>query len=186
MRSAATLVIVAVAVLVQATAVNRVQFDWGPGPDLVVAALVAVALTTTPAVAASAGFAAGLAMDLLPPAEHAVGRYALVLCVAAYLVALLRANTGSPGAVGAPPSAWTGIGVTAVTSLGVGLGYAAVGLVMGDPRVSLGATAVAVGVGTVLTTLVSPLVTVPLLWIRNAFTENEFATIQGPTGLGGW
>ncbi|MFI6579450.1 rod shape-determining protein MreD [Nocardiopsis sp. NPDC050513] len=186
MRSAATLLIVAVAVLVQATAVNRIPFDWGPGPDLVVAALVAVALTASPAVSAFTGFTAGLAMDLLPPAEHAVGRYALVLCAAAYLVALLRANTGSPGAVGAPPSAWTGIVVTAVTSLGVGLGYAAVGLLMGDPRVSPGAVVTAVGVGTLLTTLVSPLVTVPLLWIRNAFTENEFATVQGPMGPGGW
>ncbi|MFV2194843.1 rod shape-determining protein MreD [Nocardiopsis sp. LOL_012] len=186
MRTAATLLIVALAVLVQATVVNRIPFAWGTGPDLVVAALAAVALTASPAVSAGSGFAAGLAMDLMPPADHAVGRYALVLCVVFYLVALLRANTGAPGAVGGRPSAWTGIGTALAASLGVSAAYAAVGLVVGDPRLSLGALAVAAGTGAVLTTLVAPLVTLPLLWMRTVFTEDEFATVQGPTRLGGW
>ncbi|MFD3683414.1 rod shape-determining protein MreD [Nocardiopsis sp. NPDC058631] len=186
MRSAATLILVAVAVLAQATIVNRLPFEWGPGPDLVVAAVVAVALTTSPASAAACGFTAGLAMDLLPPAEHVVGRYALVLCLAAYLVALVRRNTGAPGAVGSGTSGWVAVGATAVTALGVGLGYAAVGLVMGDSHMTVTAVATAVGVGTVLTVLVSPLVTLPIVWVRSTLADSEFATVQGPMSPGGW
>jgi len=186
MRSVATLILVAVAVLAQATIVNRLPFEWGPGPDLVVAAVVAVALTTSPASAAGCGFAAGLAMDLFPPAEHVVGRYALVLCLAAYLVALVRRNTGAPGAVGSRASGWAAVGATAVTALGVGLGYAAVGLVIGDPHMTVTAVATGVGVGTALTVLVSPLVTLPILWVRSTLADSEFATVQGPMSPGGW
>lgn len=186
MRSVATLLMVAVAVLVQATIVNRLPFDWGPGPDLVLAAVVAVALTTSPAAAAGCGFAAGLAMDVLPPAEHPMGRYALVLCVAAYLVALLRANTGLGGSVGGRIPWWTALGVVAAGSLIVGLGYAFIGLVMGDAHVTVGSVAANVGIGTLATTLVAPLVTLPVLGARSMFTEEDFATIQGPTSVGRW
>ncbi|MBR8740250.1 rod shape-determining protein MreD [Nocardiopsis sp. MG754419] len=185
MRAVATLLMVAAAVLAQATIVNRLPFDWGPGPDLVLAAVVAVALTTSPAAAAGCGFAAGLAMDVMPPAEHPMGRYALVLCVAAYLVALLRANTGLGGS-GARVSRWAALGVVAGVSVGVGLGYAFIGLVMGDGHVTLAAVAANVGIGTLLTTLVAPLVTLPVLGVRSLLTEDDFATIQGPTSVGGW
>ena len=186
MRATATLLMVTVVVLVQTTVVNRIPFDWGPGPDLVLAAVVAVALTTGPATAAGCGFVAGLAMDVLPPAEHPMGRYALVLCVAAYLIALLRANTGLGGAAGPEVSRWASLGVVAATSVGVGLGYAFVGLVMGEAHVTLAAVAGNVGVGTALTTLIAPLVTLPILWVRSLLAEDDFATIQGPTSVGGW
>ncbi|WP_017583470.1 rod shape-determining protein MreD [Nocardiopsis valliformis] len=186
MRAVATLLMVTVAVLAQATVVNRLPFEWGPGPDLVLAVVVAVALTTSPAAAAGCGFAAGLAMDVLPPAEHPMGRYALVLCLAAYVLALLRANTGLGGSAGAGISAWTALGITAVTAVGVGVGYAFVGLVMGDANVTLAAVGRNVAVGALLTTLFAPLVTLPVLWVRSLLTESDFATIQGPTSTGGW
>lgn len=186
MRAAATLLMVTVAVLVQATVVNRLPFEWGPGPDLVLAAVVVVALTTSPAAAAGCGFAAGLAMDVLPPAEHPMGRYALVLCLAAYVLALLRANTGLGGSVGAGISVWAVVGATAVTAVGVGLGYAFVGFVMGDSNVTLATVGVNVGVGALLTTLAAPLVTLPVLWVRSLLTQSDFATVQGPNSMGGW
>ncbi|WP_017573969.1 rod shape-determining protein MreD [Nocardiopsis halotolerans] len=186
MRTAATLLLVSGAVLAQATIVNRLPFEWGAGPDLVIAAVVAVALTSTPAAAAGCGFAAGLAMDVLPPAEHAMGRYALVLCVAAYLVALLHRNTGSAGPLGGRPSVWAVMGVTAVASAGVGLGYALVGVLMDDPRVTLAAVVVNTLVGTVLTALASPLVALPTLWARGALSEGDFATVRGPVTPRGW
>lgn len=186
MRPVITLLMVAVAVLVQATIVNRLPFDWGPGPDLVLATVVAVALTTSPATAAGCGFAAGLAMDVLPPAEHPMGRYALMLCVAAYVVSLLHANTGLGGSGGGRLSRWAALGVVAVASLGVGLGYAFIGLVMGDAHVTVGAVAVNVGIGTLATTLVAPLVTLPVLAVRSLLAEDDFATIQGPISAGRW
>jgi rod shape-determining protein MreD len=186
MRAAATLLMVTVAVFVQATVVNRLPFEWGPGPDLVLAAVVAVALTTSPAAAAGCGFAAGLAMDVLPPAEHPMGRYALMLCLAAYVLSLLRANTGLGGSAGTGLSGWTAVGITAATAVGVSLGYAFVGLVMGDANVTLATVGVNVGVGALLTTLAAALVTLPVLWVRSLLTESDFATVQGPTSLGGW
>lgn len=186
MRAALTLLLVSVAVLSQAVVINRLPFDWGPGPDLVVAAVVAVALTTTPVAAAGCGFAAGLAMDVLPPAEHGIGRYALALCLAAYLVALLRTNTGTAGGVGARTSAPAAIGAAAVTALGVGLGYAAVGFAMGDPRLSLAAVGLNAGVGALLTALIAPLVTLPVLAVRSTLADSEFATVQGPMSVDRW
>lgn len=186
MRASATLLMVTVAVLAQATVVNRLPFDWGPGPDLVLAAVVAVALTTSPAAAAGCGFAAGLAMDILPPAEHPMGRYALVLCAAAYLIALLRANTGLAGVAGTEVSRWAALGVVAAACVGVGLGYAFVGLVMSDSHITLTAVAANVGIGTLLTTLAAPLVTLPILWVRSRLVEDGFATIQGPISVDGW
>ncbi|RKS04870.1 rod shape-determining protein MreD [Nocardiopsis sp. Huas11] len=186
MRAVATVVLVAVAVLLQAVVVQRLPLPWGPGPDLVVAAVAAVALTARPATAAGYGFAAGLAMDLLPPAEHAVGRYALVLCLAAYTAALLRANTGAQGAVGMRIGLPAVVGATASIALGAGLAYAAVGFVMGDPRLTLAAVVVNAGLGALLTALVSPVVTLPMVRLRDALADSDFATVQGPTSPVGW
>ena len=183
MRITITFVLVTVAVLAQATIINRLPFDWNAGPDLVVATVVAVALTTSPAAAAGTGFAAGLAIDVMPPAEHPVGRYTLVLCLAAYLVALLYRNTGATGGRISFPTA---LGVTAVTTLAVGLGYAAIGLVMGDPRMGLTGTAYTVGTSTLVTALITPLVTLPILRLREHLTDSEFTTVQGPTSVEGW
>ncbi|MFD6953276.1 rod shape-determining protein MreD [Nocardiopsis sp. TSRI0078] len=186
MRTVVTLAAVPAAVLAQAAIVNRLPFDWGAGPDLVVAVVVAVALTTSPAAAAGCGFAAGLAMDVLPPAEHALGRYALVLCLAAYVLALLRRNTGAGGSLDGRTSVWAVTGTVAATALGVGLGYAAIGLLMGDPRVSLAAVVVNTLVGTALTALVAPLVAFPLLRTREALSDDGYPTVQGPVPSGRW
>lgn len=183
MRVAVTFVLVTVAIVAQVAIVNRLPFDWSAGPDLVVAAVVAVALTTSPAAAAGSGFVAGLAIDLMPPAEHPVGRYTLMLCLAAYLVALLHRNTG---AVGGRISSLLALGTTAAAALGVGLGIAALGFVMGDPRMEAITIAFTVGTGTLATALVAPLVTLPILRSRERLTDSEFATIQGPTSVGGW
>lgn len=190
MRSAVTLLSVAAVVLVQAVVVNRLPFgalsDGGPGPDLAVAAVVALALTTGPAAAAGWGFGIGLALDVLPPADHAIGRYALILCLAGYLVSLIHRNTGAPGGVGARTSRLFALGAVLATSLGVGLAYAGLGVLMGDPRTGLSDIAVAVGVGAGLTLVAAPLVTLPLLWLRESLSDHEFATVQGPMSPRGW
>ncbi|MFW6641783.1 rod shape-determining protein MreD [Nocardiopsis algeriensis] len=185
MRTAVTLVLLAVAVLLQAAVVNRLPLDWGPGPDLVLAAVVAVALTAGPAAAAGCGFAAGLALDALPPAAHELGRGALVLCLAAYLLSLFKRNTGAFAGESAS-SLPTVVGAVTATAFGVGLGHAILGLAVGDPRIGLVSAVLNTCVGTLLTALVSPLVTLPLLRVRTAFTDEEFATVQGPTSPEGW
>lgn len=186
MRAVATSLMVAATVLAQATIVNRLPFEWGPGPDLVLAAVVAVALTTSPAAAAGCGFAAGLAMDVLPPAEHALGHYSLVLCAAAYLIALLRANTGPGGVDGPGALLWARLGVVAATSVGVGLGYVFVGLAMGDVHVTWATVLGNIVVGTLLTTLAAFLVCPPILWVRSLLSEGEVSGFQGPASVGRW
>ncbi|GHD26480.1 rod shape-determining protein MreD [Nocardiopsis kunsanensis] len=186
MRAALTFAMVTVAVLAQATVVNRLPFDWVAGPDLVVAAVAVVALTTGPAAAAGCGFAAGLALDALPPAEHTLGTHALLLCVAGYAVSLLHHNTGASGVMDSRVPAWTALGVTAVTALGMGISFAVIGLLTGDPAVDLIGAAATVGLGALATVIASPLVVLPILWVRNALAETDFATVQGPMSPGGW
>ncbi|MBE2998491.1 rod shape-determining protein MreD [Nocardiopsis sp. HNM0947] len=186
MRAALTFVMVAVAVLAQAAVVNRLPLDWPAGPDLVVGAVAVVALTTGPAVAAACGFAAGLALDALPPAEHTMGTHTLLLCLAGYVISLLYRNTGMSGSFGGRVSAWTALGVTLLAALAMGVTFAAIGFFTGDPRVDLPGAALTVGIGTAATAVVSPLVVLPILWVRNAFAEVDFATVQGPMSPGGW
>jgi rod shape-determining protein MreD len=64
---------------------------WPEVPVLTLALVVAVAWTSGPAVAAIAGFGGGLLLDLVPPAAHPLGQWAVVFAVVGYvLAALLR------------------------------------------------------------------------------------------------
>ena len=68
-------------------------FSWGGVvPNLVLLLVVAAALTRGPEVAVVVGFVGGLAADLLPPAEHVAGRWALALVVVGYLAGRVRAD----------------------------------------------------------------------------------------------
>ncbi len=76
--------LVATALILQLTVLDLLPFPGGTAPDLVLLAVVAIALTGGPLPGLLAGFAAGLALDLAPPANHAIGAYALVFCVTGY------------------------------------------------------------------------------------------------------
>ena len=79
------------AVLVQFTVMARLPMA---APDLVVCAVVAVALAggRTPGVVA--GFVTGLAMDVLPPSDGLIGAGALTLVVVAYIAGGVRDPRG--------------------------------------------------------------------------------------------
>ena len=77
-------------VLVQLTIVNGLSLPGGGTPDLVLLCVIAFGMTGGPAVGVIAGFYAGLALDLAPPASHLVGQYALVLCLVGYGASRLR------------------------------------------------------------------------------------------------
>jgi rod shape-determining protein MreD len=76
--------LVATALILQLTVLDLLPFPGGTAPDLVLLVVVAIALTGGPLPGLVAGFAAGLALDLAPPASHAIGAYALVFCVTGY------------------------------------------------------------------------------------------------------
>jgi len=78
------------ALLAQLTVVNGLVLPRGGTPDLVLICVVALGLASGPGPGLVAGFCAGLALDLAPPANQLVGQYALVLCVVGYWSGRLR------------------------------------------------------------------------------------------------
>ncbi|WP_219468852.1 rod shape-determining protein MreD [Nonomuraea rhizosphaerae] len=131
------------ALLVQVMLVNRLPLPAGGAPDLVLLAVVAVALLRGPAAGVVAGFCAGLLVDLIPPTAHLMGMYAFVFALVGYV-------------------AGRGIGGTVTTVvlcvLIAPLVAAALGGLVADPRVTLETLTERIPVSAVYTLIVSPLV----------------------------
>ncbi|MEU2389763.1 rod shape-determining protein MreD [Streptomyces sp. NPDC007369] len=120
---ASTLILVAL--VVQVSVLGRLQLP-GAVPDLVLLTVVALALVYGHVGGALVGFAAGLLADLAPPADHAAGRYALVLCVIGYAAGLVRPDSGRFR------SAWGPLLTVVAAAIGSTLLYAGVGALVGD------------------------------------------------------
>jgi rod shape-determining protein MreD len=117
--------LVIVALVVQVCVLARLQLP-GAVPDLVLLTVVGLALVYGHVGGAFVGFGAGLLADFAPPADHAAGRYALVLCVVGYLVGLAKPDKGQLRSASGPM-------VTVVAAaIGSTLLYAVVGALVGD------------------------------------------------------
>src|SRR5689334_20431242 len=90
-RGLVFLAVVLLAVVLQVSFFAAFSFD-GVVPNLALLVVVAAALTRGPEFAALLGFAGGLAVDLVPPADHLAGRWALALVVVGYLAGRVRAD----------------------------------------------------------------------------------------------
>src|SRR5436305_829071 len=77
------------ALLLQVDVVNRLRLPGGH-PDLVLLVVVSLALVGGPAYGGVAGFAAGFAADIVPPADHTIGRLAFVYALVGYGAGLLE------------------------------------------------------------------------------------------------
>src|SRR4029453_3817436 len=75
------------AAVIQVSILTRLPLPGGTA-DLVLLVLIGIALARGPQTGAVAGFGAGLVVDLMPPADHGVGQYAFVLCLAGYLLGM--------------------------------------------------------------------------------------------------
>ncbi|MBX9425214.1 MULTISPECIES: rod shape-determining protein MreD [Streptomyces] len=159
----ATLIVVAL--VVQVSVLARLQLP-GAVPDLVLLTVVGLALVYGHVSGALIGFTAGLLADLAPPADHAAGRYALVLCVVGYLVGLARPENGRLTSASGP------MAVVVAAAVGSTLLYAGVGALVGDTA------ARHVGLGFLLFTaavydlLLAPF-TVPLIMALARRAEND-------------
>jgi rod shape-determining protein MreD len=122
---AALLLVVSLAV--QLAVLARLPLP-GATPDLVLLAVVALALAHGPGFGLVAGFAAGLGNDLVPPADHAVGRWALVLTVVGYFAGLAQGE--------ARRSAFVPLFVVAVSGAASVLLYAGLGALIDDPHIT--------------------------------------------------
>jgi rod shape-determining protein MreD len=117
--------LVLVALVIQVSVLARLHLP-GAVPDLMLLTVVGLALVYGHAGGCLVGFGAGLLSDLAPPADHAAGRYALVLCVIGYLVGLAKPDTGRLKSASGP------MAVVVAAAIGSTLLYAGVGALVGD------------------------------------------------------
>lgn len=149
---AATLVIVAVAL--QLTLLSRLPLP-GATPDLVLVVVVALALAHGPGFGLTTGFGAGLAVDLVPPADHEIGRWALVLALLGYAAGLAREETRR--------SAFVPVVVVAVAAGVSVLLYAGLGVLISDPQVTWPAVSELVPTAVLYAVVLSPFVVAAVL-----------------------
>ncbi|AXK34174.1 rod shape-determining protein MreD [Streptomyces armeniacus] len=175
--------LVVLALLVQVSVLARLQLP-GAVPDLLLLTVLGLAMVYGHTGGALVGFTAGLLADIAPPADHAVGRYALVLCVVGYAAGLTKPDTGQHRSATVPML------VVASAAISSTLLYAGVGALVGDTA------ARQVGLGSLLFTatlydlLLAPF-TVPLIMAaarrleRDPLAADASGTASGE-GSYGW
>ena len=132
------------------------HFAWhGIVPNLCLLVVVAAALTINAPSAMLLGFAAGVALDLVPPADHVAGRWALALTVVAFLAARVRQ--------GQKPSALAVVGTVAAASFVASSLFALSGVLLRDPAMSVAGLLEVVLVAVVWDVLLTPFVLPPLM-----------------------
>ncbi|QKW06456.1 rod shape-determining protein MreD [Streptomyces sp. NA04227] len=118
-------VLVVLALMIQVSVLARLQLP-GAVPDLVLLTVLGLALVYGHTAGALIGFGAGLLSDIAPPADHAAGRYALVLCVIGYVAGLFKPDKGQLRSALGP------MAVVVAAAIGSTLLYAMVGALVGD------------------------------------------------------
>ncbi len=131
-RGVLAAVVLVTALLLQTGVVNPLDLPIGH-PDLILLCVVALAVVSGPTWGTVLGFAAGLAADVVPPADHTLGRLAMAYALVGYAAGLLEDIEER--------SVVTTVVVVAGASATVVLVFAGVGALLGDPRVD--ATSVA-------------------------------------------
>uniref|UniRef100_A0AAU2JMC2 Rod shape-determining protein MreD n=1 Tax=Streptomyces sp. NBC_00049 TaxID=2903617 RepID=A0AAU2JMC2_9ACTN len=171
----ATLVVVAL--VIQVSVLGRLQLP-GAVPDLVLLTVVALALVYGHVSGALIGFGAGLLADLAPPADHAAGRYALVLCVIGYVCGLVRPDNGRFR------SAWGPMLTVVAAAIGSTLLYAGVGALVGDTAARHVGLVGLLFTATLYDLLLAPF-TVPFIMALARRAENDPMAVEaggGPAG----
>lgn len=159
--------LVVFAMVVQVSVLARLRLP-GAVPDLLLLTVLGLAMTYGHIGGALVGFGAGLLADLAPPADHAAGRYALVLCVIGYLAGLARPE-------GHPRSATGPMVVVVAAAIGSTLLYAGVGALVGDTA------AQHVGLGQLLFTsalydlLLAPFTVPWIMWLARRVDNDPLA-----------
>ena len=157
-------VLLAAVLLVTALLVQRSAFGVlelrGTTPDLLVVVVVGFAVVRGPTVGCVVGFCAGLLADLAPPADHTVGRLALVFCLTGYLAGLARDE--------AERSALMPMAIAAFAAAFVVLFDAGLGRMFGEEDVTWDAVVRMLPAGVLYAVLLTPFV-VPVI----AFLERR-------------
>lgn len=139
-----------VALILQVAVFNRLPLPGSVTPDLVLLTVVALALVNGELVGCVAGFFAGFAADIIPPADHTIGRYALVYCLAGYVCGLFSESMDRSSVV---PFMAVALGALFGNVL-----YAVVGMMLGDPRTNWAVTSRMLPLEVLYDVLASPFV----------------------------
>lgn len=153
LRGLALAGLVVVAVVLQTAVLGQVAVD-GVAPDVALVLVIAAALVRGPEFGAGVGFLAGVLVDLAPPADHLVGRWALAFVVVGFLAGRLRHEAGSPvGAV---------LAVAAGSFIGTSI-FALSGLVLHDRVMPVGDMGQVILLGVFLDVIIAALLLPVLL-----------------------
>jgi rod shape-determining protein MreD len=152
-RALAAVGAVALALVLQVSVFPHLAWQ-GIVPNLCLLVVVGAALTRGPQFAAVLGFAAGVLLDLAPPADHVAGRWALALVIVGYVAGRVRQDVR--------PSAIAVVATVAASSFVGTSVFALSGLLLRDPAMAIPDLLEVILVGVawdiVLTPFVLPLV----------------------------
>lgn len=149
LRGGTALAMVVLALVLQVTVFPHVAWS-GIVPNLCLLVVVGAALARGAQFAVLLGFAAGVLLDLAPPADHVAGRWALALVVVGYVAGRVRRDvrpTASAVVATVAASSFVGTSVFAIT-----------GLVLRDPLLGVGQLLEVIAVAMVWDVLLTPLV----------------------------
>jgi rod shape-determining protein MreD len=170
-------VLVVVALVAQVSVLARLHLP-GAVPDLLLLTVLALALTYGHVGGCLIGFFAGLLADLAPPADHAVGRYALVLCLVGYAAGLAKPDSRQLRTAAGPMLVVIGAAI-ATTVL-----YAGVGSLVGDTAGAHVGLAKLVFTATIYDLLLAPFV-VPLVMAMARRFDHDPLSEDAGGGFGG-
>lgn len=163
-------VLVLVAITLQISVAPHLAVT-GVVPDVLLVLVVAVAFAEGPQYAAQLGLFAGFALDLAPPADHTIGRWALTLVIVGYLAGIVRQDA-------ARSLLATVVATAACAFVGTSV-FALSGLVLGDPGVTVSHVLAVVPLSVVYDVLLALLV-VPLVRAWTARLQPQ--RVRNPTG----
>lgn len=170
-------VLVVFAMVAQVSVLARLHLP-GAVPDLLLLTVLGLAISYGHVAGCLIGFFAGLLADLAPPADHAVGRYALVLCVIGYVAGLFKPESGRLRTAAGPMLVVIG------AAIGTTVLYAGVGSLVGDTAGAHVGLAKLVFTATVYDLLLAPFV-VPLVMAMARRFDHDPLSEDAAGGYGG-
>jgi rod shape-determining protein MreD len=124
--------------------------------DLVLIVVVALGLSRGPEFGALAGFGGGLLLDVVPPADHAAGRWALACALAGYVAGVARRDAPlGPWAVALTQMLCTTLALTV---------FAVTGSLLRDPSVDWSSFGARLGIAAGYDVLAAVLVVPVVMW----------------------
>lgn len=180
MRAVLCTIAVGLALVLQTTVFPH--FAWhGVGPDVVLLVVVAGGLARGAHFGMVLGFAAGLLIDLAPPADHVAGRWALALLVVGYVAGRVRQDGPTPLGSGQRTQGVGVVGsmaaVAACSFLGSSV-FALSGILLQDPSADIPGLLEVVLVGVVWDLALAPFVLPAVTWVLARLEPGERATAR--------